>query len=121
MRPFDRFAKPAELQRRERLRFLGEQDGPPERELKAIFAAAFRRTPAVRSAYLARVAYGEDAGGGVALCVRSDAPEDESLVGRVGAVFAERIDPGARLDVIFLTEEQEREVASVCPPFYRDR
>ena len=119
MESFDRFAKPPEILRRQRVRFLGEQDGAPERALKAIFAAAFRRTPAVRSAYLARVAYGEEPGESVALCVRSTAPEDRALVGRVGAVFAERFAPAEHLDVIFLSEAQEREVAAACPAFYR--
>ena len=116
MRRFDDLQPPAELRWGEGVHFLGEHDGPPERELKVALSGEFLRTPGVRAAYLARVRYGGGEPAELALCIRSVAPEDVPLVGRVGRVYGGK---RPHLDVLFLDEVQEAALAAVCPPFYR--
>src|SRR5687768_16878143 len=82
------------------VRFLGEQDGPPERELKEKLAALFRGS-LVQSAYLARVAYGSSAAPEVVLCIRSESGADESLVKDVSGIFTPMFGKGQQLDIIF--------------------
>ncbi len=98
------------------IRFFGPQDGPPERELKAALAEEFMADPSVERAYLARVCYADPDAFEVALCIR--APEDQELVRRVGAVFARTFGRHEHLDTVFLTEALERELRTVCQPFY---
>ena len=120
---FESLEPPFEIRWGAGVRFLGEHDAPPERELKVALSGEFAHTPGVRSAYLARVAYGAaeeagpaDASPEVALCIRSSAPEDAAFTGRVGRVYGGR---RAHLDVLFLSDEQEVELSAVCAPFYR--
>jgi SseB protein C-terminal domain len=101
-----------------RLRFLGEQDGPPERELMSDLADLFRRGQNIKTAYLAQVAYGEKSFA-VALCLRSQFGLDGGLAEKVGEIFASMFGPNEHLDIIFLTEAQEPELALVCKPFFR--
>lgn len=115
----DNLEPPLELRWRSGVRFLGEHDAPPERELKVALSGEFAHTPGVRAAYLARVAYGESAlpePADLTLCIRSVAPEDAAFTGRVGRVYGGR---RAHLDVLFLSDEQETELSAVCPAFYR--
>src|SRR5688500_13564542 len=51
------------------IRFVGEQDGPPERTLKTHLVELFSTEPALVRAYLARVQYGAEPGSEVALCL----------------------------------------------------
>ena len=99
------------------LRFLGEQDGPPERELKCRLAEFFERDKTVNKAYLARVAYGAESFA-VALCLRAQLGPDRGLAERVGKIFASMFGGHEHLDIIFLSEIQEAELASVCKPFF---
>jgi hypothetical protein len=116
---FDSLEPPFEIRWGAGVRFLGEHDAPPERELKVALSGEFAHTPGVRSAYLARVRYGAESaenGADVALCIRSSAPEDAAFTGRVGRVYGGR---RTHLDVLFLSDEQEVELSAVCVPFYR--
>lgn len=100
------------------LRFLGEQDGPAERELKSRLAESFRRDQSVTTAYLARVSYGEESFA-VALCLRSQFRPDRGLAEKVGTIFASMFGGHEHLDVIFLSEAQEAELKKVCQPFFQ--
>ena len=100
------------------LRFLGEQDGPPERELKFRLAQFFQSDQRVATAYLARVAYGGESFA-VALCLRARFGPDRSLVENVGKIFASIFGGHEHLDIIFLSEMQEAELAIVCKPFFQ--
>ncbi len=100
------------------LRFLGEQDGPPERELKCRLAEFFERDKTVNRAYLARVAYGAKSFA-VALCFRAQLGPDRGLAGEVGKIFASIFGGHEHLDIIFLSELQEAELAIVCNPFFQ--
>jgi type III secretion system (T3SS) SseB-like protein len=107
-----------ELERRTEqvVRFLGEQDGPPERQLKQTLRTFFSGTPGVRRAYLARVAYATSSEQHVALCLA--APEAADLASRIGAEFSRFFGASTHLDVLFLGAGQEAECRSVCESFY---
>jgi hypothetical protein len=96
------------------VRFVGEQDGGPERLLKTALIETFRDLPAVERAYLAQVAYPDSAS--VALCLV--APEERALVDTIGSRFAEVFAQQVHMDILFLRPEQEAELAPVCAPFY---
>lgn len=96
------------------VRFVGEQDGEPERLLKSVLIAELSARPEIERAYLARVEYPD--GVHVALCLV--AQEDPSLVERVGARFGEIFARPQHLDILFLRPAQEAELQQVCPPFH---
>ncbi len=99
------------------LTFMGEQDGPPERDLKNALVQLLSRHQAVRRAYLARVSYGAPTGYEVALCLA--APASGQLRRAVGDVFARQFNNTQHLDILFLKDsEQEAALAHVCRPFY---
>src|SRR5262245_18847652 len=111
MSPFNPTSKkhPEEFQVPQ-LRFLGEQDGPPERELKCRLAQFFQNDRSVTTAYLARVAYGADSFA-VALCLRAQLAPDRGLAEKVGTIFASLFGGHEHLDIMFLSEMQEAELA----------
>jgi hypothetical protein len=55
--PFKRELRPPEKWYAPRIRFVGEQDGPPERQLKAELNALLAQRSHVQRAYLARAVY----------------------------------------------------------------
>jgi hypothetical protein len=108
------------MQRREgRVEFLGEQSGSNEDLLKRDLILEFATRPDIQRAYLAKVGFQAQNEASVALCVVSSRPDDRSLVMRVGEILRRRISMDAALDILFLTAEQEIEIARVCSPFYR--
>ena len=105
-------------QRREpRIEFLGEQDGPAERELKARISGALDLFPSVHRAYLARVEFEPGDGVSVALCLAADQP-DPAVVRTIQKEFHGLFAQGAFLDILFVSAEQESDVARVCSAFY---
>lgn len=108
------------MQRREgRVEFLEEQSGSDEDLLKRDLILEFVTRPDIQRAYLAKVGFQPQNETSVALCVVSSRPDDRSLVMRVGEIFRRRSAADAALDVLFLTAEQEADIARVCSPFYR--
>jgi hypothetical protein len=99
-------------------RFLGEQDGSPERELKLHIATLLKGEPSVHRAYLARVLYDCAPSWDVALCIAATNPNAQELNNRVGRVFAAIFRRDAHLDILFLSDQQEALLSSVCRPFY---
>lgn len=107
------------IERREgRVEFLGEQSGLVEDTLKRELLLEFATRPDIRRAYLARVGFQPQSEQSVALCIVSTRPEDRSLVLRVGEIFRRRFANDIPMDVLFLTGEQDAELAQVCSPFY---
>jgi hypothetical protein len=98
-------------------RFVGEQDGPPERELKQRLVEFFKRDQSVKAAYLARVAFDESRIG-VALCLRTQFGADPGMAEKIGRIFASMFGSQQHLDIIFPTVEQEGSLAKVCVPFF---
>ena len=101
-----------------RVRFLGEQDGPPELELKCRLGQFFQNDQTVTAAYLARVMYGDESYA-VALCLRSQLGKHRRLAEKVGKIFASIFGSHEHLDIIFLSETQQAELAIVCKAFYQ--
>lgn len=102
------------------LQFLGEQDGGPERELKERLVEYLRQSSKVQAAYLARVAYGGSAVN-VALCVRSEGGPDRDVAESAGRIFASMFGRHEHMDVIFVDQGQESQLAKVCAPFFDNR
>jgi hypothetical protein len=105
--------QPPSSRNEQQVRFVREQDGEPERELKA--ALAERLHGRVTRAYLAVVDYGEP-GQAVACCFVGTGDE-EGIVREVATTFAEMFGSSQHLDVMWLTGEQEIELAKVARPF----
>ena len=102
-----------------RVRFVGEQDGPPERELKRALAELCQRSRRVTRAYLARTEYDRPGVHHVALCLRTPGGDHHrELVEEIGASFATSFGADRHLDVLFLSESQEHELRAVCRPFF---
>jgi hypothetical protein len=99
------------------LRFLGEQDGVPERELKKRLVEYFRHSGSVEAAYLARVAYGGSAES-IALCLTPAGTHDHDVAENAGRIFASMFGPHEHMDIVFVDQSQESQLAGVCPPFF---
>jgi SseB protein C-terminal domain len=111
-------SRPPEIVTPPVIKFLGEQDGSIERDLKSRFIDLFDENPTIRRAYLVRTDYGDATGANVALCVKSSAGEDMALVSDVFAIFAEMFGIHEHLDVLFVRDDQEQQLRAVCTPFY---
>lgn len=99
------------------LRFIGEQDGIPEREFKERVVALLVGSGMVERGYLARVAYESASAEVVALCLLAEDPQD-ALLREIGFVFASMFGRDQHLDILFIDRDQEQELARVCPPFF---
>ena len=101
-----------------KLRFLGEQDGEPERELKDRLIEFFQCDQTISRAYLVRVAYSDVSAPVVGLCLHSEFGPDRGVVNKIGKIFASMFGSHEHLDIIFLDDKQEYELAKVCSPFF---
>ena len=100
-------------------KFVGEQDGSPERMLKTRFVELFSGEPRVKSAYLARAEHSDVTGVHVTLAIRHSGGEDPSLIPKLATVFSAMFGSHEHLDMMFLREDQERQLRTVCAPFYQ--
>jgi hypothetical protein len=112
-------AKPAEELTPKRIEFVGEQTGQTEDELKTRFVPALQQSKSIIAAYLACVYYGEPSNYSVALCIRSTAGLDDRLRRRLASIFSEIFRSDAYLDIIFIRDDQEQQLRSVCNAFYQ--
>lgn len=107
------------LQRRdEKAEFLGERSGAVENTLKRELILEFATRPDVRRAYLANARFQSQTEPSMVLGIVSARPDDQSLVMRVGEIFRRQFPKDVNLDILFLTPEQEADLALVCRPFY---
>lgn len=104
-----------------RVRFIGEQDGPTERDLKARLSNLFAEDSEIATAYLvkAELTRGVVPENSVMLAIRRSQGDSAPLRNRISELFASVFPKNARLDIAFLTPEKEAEVAAVAKPFYR--
>src|SRR5437870_4855273 len=109
--------RPTEKLKQRKIRFLQEQDGEAERDLKSSLSILFQKLGSVRQAYLVRVAYGDSAFHNVALCLRSD-DGAEVIVREVSSIFSAMFGGHEHLDIMFLSHEQETEILNICRPFF---
>jgi hypothetical protein len=101
------------------VRFIGEQDGPAECDLKARFVELLRREPSVQRAYLALAEHGDGSSAHATLCLKcSPKKEDRSLLPKLAEIFGNMFNSREHLDIRFLGEGEERELCSVCTAFY---
>jgi hypothetical protein len=98
--------------------FIGEQDGESERGFKEAITPLLNQRPHVLCAFLARVDYGTSDEFNVALCIRTEKPDDVEMREDIGKVFSTRFGTHEHLDTILIRVEQEAELRSVCRPFY---
>jgi SseB protein C-terminal domain len=98
--------------------FVGEQDGPIERELKDEWKKILAQHDAVKSAYLARATYASEPQQHVVLCLHSTSGADLELVARLQQPFVSRFNSAEKLDVAFISPEQQLQVRTVCEPFH---
>lgn len=99
-------------------RFVAEQIGVLENELKESIVGLFRDRNRPLRAYLVQVEYGEEKDFNVALCVASGSGEDEELANDIALVFRRVFGPHEHLDILFLSEIQETQLRKVCCPFF---
>ena len=111
-------SRPPEIIKLSQIEFVGEQAGPVEDDLKTSFRQLFAKTPTVRSAYLARLSYGEPSGNSVGLCIRSTVGVDDPLQKRLGQIFTGMFRREEHIDILFIRDDQELELKKVCSPFY---
>lgn len=115
----DRQARKPQKLTRVMTKFMGEQDGPSERDLKARFVELFRQEPTVERAYLALADHGDGTGIHVTLAIKSSGGEDLSLVRKLQGIFSAMFNSQEHLDTMFIREDQEHQLREVCAPFYR--
>jgi hypothetical protein len=108
--------QPDERQER-RVEFLGEQDGPSERELKAVLRMELGQFPFVQRAYLARIGFAPNDAVSVALCIAPASKDDRAIVTMVNRVFGERFTSATHLDIVFVNPDQEADLRRVCRSF----
>ena len=95
--------------------YLREQDGIPERELKARLSAIFEKIRTVRRAYLILCANGGQCQ--VALGLRLDGQQDEVLRA-IESAFKSIFHGSQHLDIVLLDEPEEVRLHPVCKPFF---
>jgi hypothetical protein len=110
--------RPAEKLRRQRIRFLSEQDGPIERKLKTGLTNLFGRDKGVSRAYLVALDYGNPNAQSVALCLRTLSGPDVALIEEVQRVFSSLFGPNEHLDIVFISNEQEIDLMNICNAFF---
>jgi hypothetical protein len=104
--------------RSKRVIFLGEQEGPPEQDLKAALNVCFAENDEVKSAYLTRFSFFETPGTNVALCIYPQINSSETLLQCIGASFSKLFNAVEHLDILFLDDRQKLEVDAVAKPFF---
>jgi hypothetical protein len=107
--------------RSKRVIFLGEHDGPAERDLKAALNSCFVKNEEVNSAYLTRISLFETPGTNVALCIYPQVNSSETLLQCIGASFSKLFNAVEHLDILFLEDKQKLEVDAVAKPFFDRR
>jgi hypothetical protein len=98
------------------IRFICEQVGQPESNLKDAVKELLPAYDGISRAYLVRIEYGDASAYEVAMCFRGN--DNPRVVKAVSECFQSMFGPGLHLDVMFLTDAYESELCRVCAPFY---
>jgi hypothetical protein len=96
--------------------FLGEQDGDPERMLKAALSTRFRELKTVERAYLVKVRYSSTGPADVALALIA-AGGNDAVIRSVQETFA-LFNMSQHLDITFLKPPECGNISSLCRPFF---
>ncbi len=108
----------AETRKERNIRFLGEQDGQIEKEIKARWQPILATFPDVLRAYLAIASLSQSQNYQVVLCILSKKGDDPLLVNALAQPFREMFNATTPLDIMFLNVAQETDVQKVCRAFY---
>lgn len=100
------------------LRFVAEQDGQVEGELKAKWVSVLARHGGVTRAFLARATSGVGPEPSVTLCICPRSAQAEALVQALARPLRETLGSDQHLDIVFLNTIQEAEVSQVARPFF---
>jgi hypothetical protein len=100
------------------IRFLGDQDGVPEQELKAKVSQLCEADERVWKAYLVRADAGPETPVRVVLCLRTVMERDEKLAKKIAKTFAAQFLKSQSLDILFVNNDHEIALAESCTPFY---
>jgi hypothetical protein len=101
-----------------RFEFLGEQDGPVERTIKAQWVPILSSRPEIRRAFLVRASYDGSSDVHVLLALRSTRGSDVSLLEALRVPYAAVFRADCPLDMMYVNSAQESQIERVCPPFY---
>src|SRR5215468_2687961 len=96
-----------------RITFVVEQDGSPERALKAKLITRFQADSNLECAYLVRVRCGNSPELKVTLCLSATEPSPH-LVEAVGREFKQMFGSDESLDIMFLSPKQREEVSRIA-------
>jgi hypothetical protein len=99
------------------IRFIAEQDGQFEQTVKSGIAKVLQLHPEIQQAYLVSIAY-EDSTTGVALGIVSEQEATSGVLSGVQAAFAEVAPSNLSINIIFLSTEEQKQVAAIARPFY---
>jgi hypothetical protein len=99
------------------VRFVGEQDGPIERDLKAKWLLILANSPQIRRAFLVRATYADQTQH-VILALASTGGPDLTLVEALRVPYAALFSRDCPLDMTFVGASQQSDIEKVCPPFY---
>ena len=108
----------AETRKERDIRFLGEQDGQIEKEIKARWQSILATFPDVLRAYLAIASFNQSQNYQVVLCIQSKKGDDPLLVNALAQPFREMFNATTPLDIMFLNAAQEIDIQKVCRAFY---
>jgi|SRR5277367_778728 len=111
-------SRPTDIIEPRHLKFLGEQDGEPERELKRKLIPILEGAGDIRAAYLVIADYRDGSSPSVVLCLHSEKGDDPVIVSRIGKIFSEVFNAKEHLDLLFMDSVKESAVRAVCSPFY---
>lgn len=98
---------------------IGEQNGPPERKLKARLVLLFGEWPQVFSAYLLRFKYTAMCDERVGLFVVTDESDGEQLATAIGQIFADLFSSEVSMDIFFIRRDREPILAGFGCAFFR--
>ncbi len=100
------------------VRVVGEQDGVPEREIKAEFCEFLAGTSFLGRAYLAQVLCDGQIEPNVALLVRLESGDQEAVLSGLAHIFHKVFRQDQHLDIGFISEAKEQEVRHLVKPFF---
>ncbi len=115
-------AKPLrrEVNRVRRIVFVTEQDGEPQRRLKARLVERFHSSAGLLEAFLVWARYDDASDLNMAPCLKIDKGiPDFELIKADGAEFANIFNSREHIDTLFLTPAQYQQIVTVARPFYR--
>lgn len=113
-----RCGRDARILRPDRIQYIAEQDGEPERKLKQRFLTVFSGFPPLEKAYLVVVRYDEIPDLSVALCLLTT-KKDAALLDGVRKMFASVFSSSVHMDILFVGPNEADRIEKVCRPFYR--